>query len=181
MGKHLQPPCSDEAVKAKTGRGWSEWCKLLDAKGAVQLEHKKIAELVDSMHSAGSWWSQTIAGGYERLRGKRSLHERNDGSYSMSISKTFPVSADKVHSFFVNEQKRGLWLRDEIKIRTATAPKSVRITWPDKTSVAVWITAKSEDKCSVAMEHSKLKSQTAVTAQKQFWKAALERLANVVV
>ena len=179
MNTNLKPPCSDEAVKTKTGRDWSKWCSLLDENGATELEHKELAKLVDSMHSAGGWWSQTVAVGYERLRGKRSLHERSDSTFTMSTSKTLPVSAAKAHAFFVERQKRDLWLREEIIIRTATAPKSVRITWSDKTSVAIWITEKGEIKCTIAVEHSKLKAQSAVVPQKQFWKAAFQRLAKV--
>lgn len=181
MNKDLKPPCSDDALKKKTGRNWAEWCKLLDADGAKELDHKKLAKLVDSMHSAGAWWSQTVAVGYEQLCGKRSLHERSDRTFSMSISKTLLISALNAHSFFVEEKKRALWLREEIIIRTATAPKSVRITWPDKTSVAVWITSKGQTKCSIAVEHSKLKSQAAVTTQKRFWQEAFQRLAKVAV
>lgn len=32
-----QPPCGDAAVKARTGRDWSEWCVLIDAEGAQKL------------------------------------------------------------------------------------------------------------------------------------------------
>lgn len=178
--KNVKSPCSDEVLKAKTGRDWSQWRKRLDAEGAAALEHKKLAKLIGSMHSAGDWWSQTIAVGYERQRGKRSIHQRSDRSFTMSASKTLSVNAATAHAFFVEGKKRVRWLEEDIIIRTATAPKSVRITWLDETSVAVWITAKGEKKCTVAVEHAKLSSQPAVTSQKIFWKAALERLANVV-
>ncbi len=177
----MKPPCSDEALKTKTGRNWLEWCNLLDEDGAKALTHKELARLVESMHSAGGWWSQTIAVGYEQLSGKRLLHERSDSTFSASASKTIPVSAAKVHTFFTEEQKRLLWLRERIIIRTSSAPKSARITWPDKTNVAVWITEKSEDKCVVAVEHSKLISQSDVIPQKQFWKTSLLRLMEVTM
>lgn len=181
MDKNAHPPCSDEALKTKTGRDWSEWCQLLDARGAMELDHTSLAKLVDSLHRAGGWWSQTVAVGYERLRGKRLLHERSDSTFTMSTSKTLQVDDSRVHSYFVDGRKRGLWLKEEISIRTATAPKSVRMTWPDNTSVAVWISAKGENKCSVAVEHSKLKSPSAVKSQKQFWREALQRLEKVAL
>lgn len=173
-----KPPCSDAALKAKTGRDWSEWCDLLDADAAKNLKHKELAELIDSKHDAGSWWSQTVAVGYERLSGKRSVHERSDSTFTLSTSKTLPISADIAHAFFVDKKKRARWLKEDIVIRTATAPKSVRITWPDNTSVAIWITAKDETKCSIAVEHTKLKSQAAVAPLKQFWKDAFQKLAK---
>lgn len=183
MIKHnsnFQPPCSNESLKTTTGLDWAQWCKRLDADNAMELEHKELALLIDSMHNAGSWWSQTIAVGYERFKGKRSIHQRGDSSFTMSTSKTVSVGAAKAHTYFVESRHRSLWLKEKITIRTATAPKSVRITWPDKTSVAIWITAKGDNKCSISVEHSKLASQAAVAEQKQFWKAALQRLADVV-
>jgi hypothetical protein len=99
----------------------------------------------------------------------------------MSTSKTLPISATKAHEFFVEEKKRSLWLKEEIIIRTETAPKSVRITWPDKTSVAVWITAKGDAKCAISLEHSKLNSQADVAPRKEFWKTALQMLTKVAV
>jgi hypothetical protein len=181
MDKNTEPPCSNEVIKEKTGRDWNQWCNLLDAEGAKELEHKELAKLVASLHDASGWWSQTIAVGYERLRGKRSLYERRDGTFTMSTSKTLPISAVKAHEFFVEEKKRFLWLKEELIIRTETAPKSVRITWPDKTSVAVWITAKGDTKCAISLEHSKLDSQADVTPRKAFWKAAFQRLMKVAI
>lgn len=176
MTQDSKPPCSDEALKAKTGRGWEEWCELLDADGASALDHKELASRIDSMHGAGSWWSQTVAVGYERHRGKRSLHERSDRTFSASASKTLPISAPEAHAYFVEEKKRTLWIGEEMSIRNATAPKSVRIDWSDGTRVAVWITAKGEAKCSVSVEHSKLDSPSEVAARKAFWKSAFDRL-----
>ncbi len=179
MNSNSTPPTSDKALKAKTGHNWAEWYSLLDKAGARELEHKGIAKLVNSMHSAGEWWSQTVAVGYEQHIGKRSLYERSDGSFTMSTSKTLNISAREAYSFFVEEQKRTLWLEEKIVIRTATSPKSVRITWPDKTHVAIWITSKNEAKCSVAIEHAKLTSQSDVNSRKEFWKTALQRLAEI--
>ena len=34
---------SDEAVKAKTGKVWAEWFKILDKAGAKKWPHKEIA------------------------------------------------------------------------------------------------------------------------------------------
>jgi hypothetical protein len=181
MNKNMEPPCSDKVIKEKTGRDWKEWCNLLDADGAKELEHKELAKLVASLHNAGDWWSQTVAVGYERLKGKRSLHQRSDGTFSMSTSKTLPISAEKAHEFFVKEKKRSLWLKENLIIRKETAPKSVRITWPDKTSVAVWITAKGDTKCTISLEHSKLNSHATVAPRKEFWKAAFQRLTKVAV
>jgi hypothetical protein len=41
------PPCSDAAVKKKTGPDWGEWCRILDAEGALALAHRDLAEIID--------------------------------------------------------------------------------------------------------------------------------------
>lgn len=179
MKDRAEPPCDDAVIKARTGRDWKSWCAFLDKKGGARLAHRELAELVHRHHSAGGWWSQAVAVGYERLRGKRQLYERSDGSFSGNASKTLPMTAAQAHAFFVQPRKRARWLGEAVEVRGATAPKSVRITWPDDTHVDVRITAKGEDKCVVAVEHSKLKSAGAVTKQKAFWRAALERLAGI--
>jgi len=177
-GAKVEPPCSDAAVTEKTGRDWSEWCAVLDAEGAVHLTHKELADLVNRLHIGGEWWSQTVAVGYERFRGKRVVGQKCDGNFSASASKTLPWGAASVHECFVDATKRQRWLLEEIIIRKATAPKSVRITWPDDSSVEVWITEKGETKCSVGIEHTKLPDEAAVARQKEFWKEALGRLAQ---
>ena len=37
---------SSDAVKAKTGKTWKEWLKILDAENAKQMPHKEIAQLL---------------------------------------------------------------------------------------------------------------------------------------
>ena len=64
-------------------------------------------------------------------------------------------------------------------ITAATAPRSVRIAWPDKTRVEVWIQAKGESKCSVAVQHVKLAQARDAAAMKTYWKNALGKLAGI--
>ena len=46
MAKRETPPkarVSDEAVRAKTGKAWTEWFAVLDRAGAATLTHREIA------------------------------------------------------------------------------------------------------------------------------------------
>ena len=58
------PGMSDEAVRAATGRDWSEWRALLDKRGAAGLDHGAIVGLVREA-CGGDWWSQMVTVGYE--------------------------------------------------------------------------------------------------------------------
>jgi hypothetical protein len=63
---------SDEAIRARTGRGWEEWFDLLDEWGAPERSHREIARASSQSSRAPSRWNaQAVAGSYERARGLR--------------------------------------------------------------------------------------------------------------
>lgn len=178
--ENIKLPCSDEAVQAKTGRSWDQWTELLDERHGADLNHKALAELVESLHDAGFWWSQTVAIGYEQLKGKRQANQKSDGSFAASASKTIGASAMDVHKAFTDEDQRNHWLDGPITVRSATAPKSARLVWPDGSVAAVWIVSKAESKAAVSIDHGPLGDQQAVKEIKTYWKAALERLSKLL-
>ena len=75
---------SDAAVKKGSGRSWAEWVKILDAAGATSKTHREIVKIVN----AGSWWSQMVTVGYERIRGLRDKGQRRGGGYEAGKSRT---------------------------------------------------------------------------------------------
>ena len=62
-------------------------------------------------------------------------------------------------------------------VRTATAPKSLRLQWPDGTIVVVGFAAKSDAKSMVALTHTKLRSKAALVDAKKYWTDRLDALA----
>ena len=170
-------PMSDIALKVRTGHGWVAWCRLLDEAGAAKKSHSEIAQLVGSLHTASGWYSQMITVGYERLRGLREVNQHRGGLFEASASKTMPISAETAFGFFEDARRRARWLTEKIAIRKAVPPKSVRFAWPDETGVEVWIAPRGRDKCSVAVQHSRLPDAKTRALRKKFWKDALERLA----
>lgn len=160
---------SDKAVKDATGRGWKEWLRLLDSLKAKTKAHRQIVEIV-SARGASPWWSQMVTVQYERMRGMRQVHETKTG-YVANVSRTFAVPVEELFAMF-----RKLAKKEKYKERTATEPKSLRLTAPDETSVEVGFYAKGESKSSVAVQHSKLTSQKDVAARKEYWAERLEGL-----
>ena len=122
-----------------------------------------------------------VAVGYERLRGLRAVNQRRNGLFEAGATKTLPVSATTAFNYFKSDRQRGTWLHEKTVIRTANAPKSLRITWPDGTGVEVSITARGRQKCTVAVQHGKLPDAKTRDKKKAFWKSALDRLAGSVV
>jgi hypothetical protein len=171
---------SDAAVLKATGRTWSKWGKLLDKDGCKKLPHKEIAEVVAEKHGVGPWWSQMVTVGYEQLRGLRKPHEGCDGWMS-SASRTVAVPLSRLFKAWVDDESRAKWMgKKKIIIRKATLNKSMRITWPDESSVEVNFYAKDAGKSQVAVQHSKLKSEHDVAKSQKYWSAALDKMKDLL-
>ncbi|HEX3147980.1 MAG TPA: hypothetical protein VHR66_07835 [Gemmataceae bacterium] len=170
---------SSEAVQAKTGKTWSEWIAVLDTDGAAAWTHKEIATHLSEQHGCPGWWSQMVTVGYEQVKGLRVKHQKCDGEFSASASKTIAVPIADLYASWSEPKKLAQWLPDGAKmtVRRATANKSMRITWIDgETSVEVNFWNKGPAKSQVALEHNKLKDLAAVGRFKAYWTAALAKL-----
>lgn len=171
---------SSEAVKAKTGKGWEEWIRILDKDKAHLMPHKEIAILLSEKHGVGDWWCQMVTVGYEQAKGLRQVHETASG-FSANVSKTFEVPVSELFEWWNNDAKRKKWLKQKITIHKTTKNKSVRITMPDGSkSVSVNFYSKGENKSQAALQHEKLKDAKAVTASKKFWKEAFQKLQSIL-
>lgn len=169
----------DEAVRAKTGRNWQQWFSILDKAGAKEMNHKEIAEYLYERRGVPGWWSQMVTVTYEQERGLRERHQRPDG-YSVSASKTYDVPISVLYKQWSDEKLRLKWLKDKLTVRKATANKSMRIAWPDDTSVDVYFYSKGSTRSQVAVQHSKLQDSAQVERMRSKWKAALGRLTDII-
>ena len=167
---------SDAAVRAKTGKGWKEWVAALDAIGAAALPHREIAQRLYDDFDVPEWWSQMVTVGYERIRGLREKGQRRGGGYEVGKSKTFAVPVAELFDAF-GEKPRKRWLGDvKLTVRKATASKTLRITWPDRTSVEVYFVAKGAAKSQLAIQHRKLPTQAEATKMRAYWSERLAAL-----
>jgi len=152
-----------------TGHDWAAWLKILDKAGAKKMSHQEITE-VASRNGAGMWWSQMVTVTYEQKRGLREVHQQSDG-FTSNVSRTVAAPLDALYSAFAK------WLKKQkATVRKANANKSMRITWPDDTSVEANFYAKGDEKSSVAVQHSKLASAAAVKEKKTYWAGVLDGL-----
>lgn len=171
---------SDESVQKATRRGWQEWFTLLDGAGAHEWKHAEMARWLKGEQGASAWWSQMVTVEYERARGLRQVHEKADG-FAASASKTLPIAVEELHGWWAEAGRRRRWLAAKgMTVRKATAPKSVRMTWSDGSSVNATFFAKGEGKSQVTVDHEKLADAAAVARVKAEWKVALGRLAELV-
>jgi hypothetical protein len=172
---------SDVTLKAKTGCAWDRWVHALDRHGAEQMSHRDIAALVSTKYKIDGWWSQTVTVGYERIKGLRARGQRRDGTFEASKSRTFNVSVATLFDAWADPSVRRRWLNGtDVRVRTATVPKSMRLDWTDGGIIAVGFAAKGKSKSSVALEHTKLPNRETAERLKQFWSDRLDSLGEVL-
>jgi hypothetical protein len=171
---------ADATIKARTGRSWVEWVRALDADEAATLPHGEIARLVHGKHGVGSWWAQSVTVGYERIKGLRERGQRRGGAFEANKSKTFNQPVRLVFRAWSDTATRRKWIGLETKVRTATAPKTIRLQWPDGAIVIGYFTAKGANKTQVALSHTKLPNRAAAEAAKSDWAARLAALGVVL-
>ena len=172
---------SDASIKAKTGCNWERWVKSLDRWGADKKSHREIVDMVSKTWKIDGWWSQTVTVGYERIKGLRARGQRRDGSYEATKSRTFDVPVATLFDAWADKGIRDRWLRDNnVKVRTATAPKSIRLGLADGSILAVGFLPKGKAKSSVAVSQNKLPDKETANRLKQYWSEQLDALGDVL-
>ena len=167
---------SSAAVKKATGRTWAQWLTVLDKAGAKKLSHKDLAQHLHRQATLPDWWCQMVAVGYERARGLRLKHQKPDG-FEISVSKTMAAPVDRAFAAWKDPGLREQWLpHSPLTIRKATPHKSIRILWPDETSLSVNFWPKGPLKCQVVPQHAKLPTPEAAEKMKAYWSEKLELL-----
>jgi hypothetical protein len=172
---------SDATMKQKTGCGWDRWVRTLDHHEAERMSHRDIAALVRTTYKIDGWWAQMVTVGYERIKGLRARGQRRDGTFEASKSRTYNVPVEVLFEAWSNARVRQRWFSAENgKVRSATAPKSMRLEWNDRTKVAVWFSPKGKSKSSVDLAHMKLPDRETVDRMKQLWSERLDALGEVL-
>jgi hypothetical protein len=68
----------------------------------------------------------------------------------------------------------------KVVVRKATPSRSIRMNWPDGSSVEGWFASKGASKSSVAIEHARLADRAAVDAAKRSWTERLGSLTKLL-
>ena len=166
---------SDEAVKAKTGKVWAEWFKILDKAGAKKMPHTEITTILHD-RGVGSWWGQMVAVEYERERGIREKYQKCTGEFSTSGSRTIVAPMAKAFAAWTDGKLRKKWLPDgKLEITTATPGKYVRGRWGES-RISVGFVGKGTAKTQVAVDHGKLSGSKESAKMKSYWFEALNSL-----
>jgi hypothetical protein len=172
---------SDDAIRAKTGRGWEEWFDLLDDWGAADRPRAEAVRWLADAHAIEGWNAQAVTVTYERARGLRAVGEHADG-FTVTASKTVAVPVDRLYEAFVDDAQRARWLpAAQLSVRTTSRPKSARFDWGDDgTRVVVAFIAKGDAKSAAALAHERLPDARAAERMKAFWRDGVSALKEVM-
>jgi hypothetical protein len=172
---------SDESVKKATGCDWAKWVFVLDKAGGTEMSHPELAKYIREKYKTPSWWTQTVAVGYERIRGLRAHGQQRSGDWSVSKSKTVGVPLAKLYAAFSNARTRAKWMPAvKLTVRGATVNKSLRLRWEDGSPIDVGFMAKGTSKSQVAIDHRKLASKAEADRIRAFWTERLNALAAML-
>jgi hypothetical protein len=173
----FEPPVAEERVADATGQGWQAWFEVLDGWGAAGRPHTEIARWLREEHGVDGWYSQSITVGYERARGLRAPGQRPDG-FVAGASRTIEVPVERLFEAFTNDALRELWLPGaELRVRTATAPRTARYDWEDgSTRVIVGFEAAGDSKSRMALSHERLPDADTAEGMKSWWRERLTEL-----
>ncbi|MEV0005422.1 hypothetical protein AB0H28_24480 [Micromonospora sp. NPDC050980] len=178
VGQTQQDRISDALLRERTGLDWAGWCARLDAWGAVERTHAEIARWLADEHGVPGWWAQTVTVGYEQARGLRAPGQRRGGGFEATGSRTVGVPMEALFRAFADEPTRRRWLPDvEVRVRTATAPKTFRADWAGGPSrIVVGLTPVTGAKTRVAVQHEKLTDADEADRLKAYWRDRLGAL-----
>jgi uncharacterized protein YndB with AHSA1/START domain len=193
---------SSEAVMKATGKTWDEWIAFLDEKGARDMTHKEIVNLLSSgRYITNPWWCQTVTVGYEFARGSRITGQTADAGFQIGVQKTLPIPVQRAWEIITSPEGIKVWLGDapdiQLKvgykyrmadgvsgeIRSVKSGERIRLTWHPQgrvqpATLQVTLTA-SGNKTSLRFHHEKLADGKEREKMQKHWREITERLSTL--
>lgn len=191
---------SDDAVRAKTGKDWNEWFRVLDEFGGTEKGHKLMAKFLKEEQGLTAWWSQMVTVQYERERGMREVNERPKG-FALSVSRSVACPLDQAWSAWAVASELSRWFttdaiqdfreggryenadRDAGTFLRIVPKKRIRFTWEQErhkpgSEVEVAFAAGKPGKTQIVLTHEKLSSKEEVEDLREGWSWAMDSLKN---
>lgn len=194
MTARRKPSISDAAVKKATGKGWSQWFRILDAWGARKKSHAEVARHLHDKLGVRPWWSQMVTVQYERRRGQRVAGQSSTKGFQVSVSRTVSAAPSRVWKLVVGGRWLGLkkasrlgagrelTLRDgtRVTVRGVRARKTLRLTWRARgqhpSTVEVRLSVR-DGRTSGVLDHHGLVAKGTAERMRKRWRSAAAKLA----
>ena len=174
-----EPELGDDAVREATGRGWDEWCDLIDDGPGQRGGHKAIVAFLQEEHGVSAWWAQGVTVGYERITGLRLPHQNPDGTFTAGKSRTVDVAADTIRAALLDEEdRRDLFPGQATELRSQPSSKVVRIGIGGGVA-QIALNPTKDGRTKVSIQHEKLPEPEDVDRWKSYWTDWLDAVARV--
>jgi len=169
-----EPEMADDTLREATGRGWDEWCDIIDAWPGHVDGHTAIATYLHDEQDVPGWWAQTVTVGYERITGLRLPHQQPDGTFSAGKSRTVMVDAGLIRGMLLDAGDRAdLFPGLETELRSRATSKVLRIgIGPGTAQIA--LDPQDDGRVKITIAHDKLPTADAVEKWKGYWSDWLE-------
>ncbi len=171
-----QPEQPDDSVRAATGKGWDEWCDLIDAWPEADLGHAAVAARVLDEFDVTGWWGQGITVGWERITGRRLVNQMSDGTFTAAVTRTIRIDANELRQMLYDDEDRSdLFGGMPSEMRSRPGVKAPRIRL-DTGTVSIATEEKLDGRTTVSVTHAKLNGPADVEQWKPFWSDWLDAL-----
>lgn len=172
------PETSEETVREATGRGWDEWCDVIEASPVAGADHSTIATYLTDEIGLDGWWAQSVTVGFERITGRRLPHQRPDGSFTVSKSKTLDLDREELKALLLDmEAHADLFPGLETEIRSRPGSRDPRIALGGG-SVLFSLDQVGSGRVKLTVSHERLAHPDDVERWRVYWGEWLEALAE---
>jgi len=170
------PELSDEAIRAGTGKGWEDWCVLIDQFPGRTDSHTAIAKHVRDDLGAGDWWAQAVTVGYERITGLRLPHQMPDGTFTANKSGTVTIESDMLRRLLLDDDDRAqLFPNVPAELKSKPTAKAIRVAIGPGSAI-IRLEERNGGRTQIAIQHSQLPTFDDVEEWKFYWGEWLEAI-----
>jgi hypothetical protein len=170
-----EPELGDGAIRSATGRGWDEWCDLIDAWSGHHDGHGAVVDHVRS-HGIDGWWAQTVAVGWERITGRRLRHQQPDGTFTAAKSRTMAIDAEVLRGMLLDDTDRAdLFPGLVTELRSKPTSKSIRVAI-DPGAALFALHPLPDGRTRVTVSHERLPTAADVERWKNYWSDWLDAI-----
>lgn len=190
---------TSRSLEKHTKKSWSDWISRLDQAGARNWTHQEIVAYLKTRCRLSPWWQQIVTSGFEVHTGKRLEGQSVKGTYSVTVTKSLPVTGKELWSYMVSDAGLAAWLQPlspiDIKpkqafevegevygeIRTLSRGKRIRLSWREAewtkpTYLTVHVLSRPAGSSLLVFNHDDLVNTRLREQMRSHWRAAAGRV-----